>query len=278
MKRNFYSLFFLLNISVFCYSENNFSISFYENKEYENISDVNILNYKVQELAYIYYFNEKNFDGIKDFYDYIQSLKDTVWYSIDFCNPVIIAILSTEYCKYLAQLYDKIPYAFQKSSKDSEGFSDKPIIYAVRYGGIDSVKFFFDKKIEIKLDESVLFSWWDAGGSRYPYGFNLMTVADGLDKYYNKEMIDYLATIGYEKEEIAPNVDYYIAESKNVFVEPGLENRCVDFITPKQKIKVEKFTMYKQNGYQWAKITYGKNKEGWITVTNIRHDVRGGGI
>ena len=278
MKKKLSFLIIYLIFSAMLFSESQICIPFYETKEYKKYTDTAMWSYNVQKAAYLYFYEKKDFESIKDFYNFISDIKTATYKSMDFCNPCIIAILEPRYRKFLINLYDYIPDSFLRSDYSNGGPSDKPIIFAVRYGGVESVKIFFEKKIPINLDQLDLFEPWDAGGSRYPYGFNLMTVADGMDKNYNKRMIDYLYLNGCEREEKSLNVEYYIVDKKNVYSEPGFNNSFLDVINPSIKIKVEKITMFKQDGYQWAKISYGKNKSGWITVANLRHITKGDGI
>lgn len=272
MRKVFLFIIFVIFTNLCIYSESQFSISFFDNAEYKQIQKKDYWTYEMQEVGYQYFFLKKDFEGIFKFYEFNKQ-----WYSKEFCNPVIFALKSEKYKESLQKLYDLIPEAFDMPDNTSKGFSEKPIIYAIRFAGVDCVKFFFDKKIPIAMDES-LFGSWDVGGNKFPFGFNLLTAIDGNDKNYNNKMQKYLISQGFSKERQVSNVVYYSRNSENIYTKPGYKNKCIGYILSLKKIDVISFTMYKVDGCQWAKINYEDNKIGWIPVTYLSHMWEGHGI
>ncbi|MCR5400752.1 MAG: SH3 domain-containing protein [Treponema sp.] len=256
------TLFFMVNFSF--YSEMN--IDFFENEKYQENRNGADWTYEVQTFVYCYYLEKKDFDSLQKFYTFIKELDKDTFGTLDFANPVIIALEKYRYNAYLNVLYEKIPDAFERNAYDGNIYLPAPIIYAINTNILSNVSFFFDKNISIEMKED-LFGSLDRGGSRFNFGFNLLTAIDNPNGNHIKE---YLISKGFAPEEVAPKREFILRSEQNVYSEPGTSSICLGRLYPSTKIKALKYTNYKKNGYQWVQIQYDNKKTGWVIDTALR--------
>ena len=264
MKKLIIILGIFLELNFCCFSE--MKIDFFENGKYKENQTASDWTYEIQKCFYCYYFEKKDFEQIKTFYNFIKELDSKSFGSLAFANPVIIAIEKFRYNSYLTNLYEIIPDAFERNAYDGNVDLPAPIIYAIESNILNNVKFFFEKNIPIKINED-LFGSLDRGGSRFNFGFNLLTAINNPNANRIKE---YLISQGFAPETDAPNRDYILRSAQNVYQEPGISSICLGRIYPYTKIKVKKYTNYKKNGFQWVQIQYDNNKSGWIIDTAVQ--------
>lgn len=262
-------LFIILGFSV--YSE--IRIDYFDNSKYVEDKNPREWTFEIQKVAYLYFLDKKDFNKIGEFYNFIQELGYKKTYGdIEFANPVIIALTDFRYNKYLEELYKVVPEAFSLSYYDGNVRSVAPIIFAIRTNILENVRFFFDHNISIKMTDE-LFGSFDMGGSRFRFGFNLLTAIDSSN---GQHIHDYLVSKGYEEESKPFRNDYYLYSPESVHFSPGFKSKYLDKITAGTKVTVVKYTNYKVDGYQWVKIVYDKNKTGWIPDTFLYPKTRKG--
>lgn len=264
MKKLTFIFLILFSFSLNSYSEIN--IDFFDNSQYLQNQNPDDWTYELQTSAYLYYFEKKDFNKIGEFYNFIERLKSQkVGGDMEFSNPVIIALNNFDYNNYLDELYSVIPTAFTQQNVHGI-YSEAPIVFAIRTNILSNVKFFFDNEIPISMEDADLFGSFDRGGSRFKFGYNLLTAIDNPNGDHIKE---YLVSKGHEEEGVPFRSDYYLFNPESVFYSPGFNSKVIDRVKAGTKVNVVKHTYYLKNGYQWAKIIYDKNKEGWIKDTYL---------
>lgn len=271
MKKLTFIFLILFSFSLNSYSEIN--IDFFDNSQYLQNQNPNEWTYELQKATYLYFFTKKDFNQIGRFYNFIKTQGSTkLDGDMEFANPIIIALTDYRYNKYLKELYEVIPEAFSLSANNGNTLSEAPIIFAIRTNILDNVKFFFENNIPIKMTED-LFGSFDRGGSRFKFGFNLLTAIDNPN---GQHIHNYLVSRGYEEESKPFKSDYYLYCPESVYSAPGFKSKYTDKIDTRTKLKVEKYTNYKKDGSQWVKIVYDKNKTGWIPDTFLYPETRKG--
>lgn len=234
-------------------------ISSIKELKFNEVIDPIFWNNSMQEGVYINLFNKKDIKQIIKFREFIESLASLHSNEpIYEYNPVILAINS--YPEMLSDLFNSRPDLFLHGSTDYGNYSVAPIIFALRNGSLDNLKFFFDHNISWDKSHE-MYGSRNMGGSEYFLGGTLLTDAR------NKDTIDYLISKGFKEEENISDYDIYICQDViNLFETQSFNSKIVTQLNKNIKITGISITLYKSENYQWIKLQTQDGIIGWAPL------------